>query len=109
MTLHAVIMAGGSGTRFWPASRKRRPKQFLPLCRGVSLIQATADRLHGLVDPDKVWIVTNRTQAPGLARVLPGFPRARVIVEPEPRDTAPCIALAVATIGAVDPEATLIT
>jgi len=109
MTLHAVIMAGGSGTRFWPASRKRRPKQFLPLSGGVPLIQATIERLRGLVDDDKVWIVTNRVQAQGLARVLPRFPRERIIVEPEPRDTAPCIALAVATIGARDPEATLIT
>lgn len=107
--LHAVIMAGGSGTRFWPASRKRRPKQFLPLARGMPLIQATVERVRGLVDPDHVWIVTNRVQAKGLLRLMPSFPADHIIVEPEPRDTAPCVALAVATIGARDPEATLIT
>jgi mannose-1-phosphate guanylyltransferase len=102
--LHAVIMAGGSGTRFWPASRRKRPKQFLPLHHGEPLLHAAVARLSGLVDPDRIWIVTNRTQARGLARVLPDFPKGHVIVEPEPRDTAPCIALASATIAAADPD-----
>ncbi|HEX6811909.1 MAG TPA: mannose-1-phosphate guanylyltransferase [Planctomycetota bacterium] len=108
MPLHAVIMAGGSGTRFWPASRAARPKQFLPLARGKLLIAATVERLEGLCAPDHVWIATNAVQARALAKILPGFPRDHVIVEPEPRDTAPCVALATATIAATDPAATMI-
>lgn len=103
--LHAVIMAGGSGTRFWPASRAARPKQFLPLADGKPLIQATVDRLSGLCDPAHLWIVTNPVQARALPKVLPGFPREQIIVEPEARDTAPCVALAVATIAERDPDA----
>jgi mannose-1-phosphate guanylyltransferase len=107
-SLHAVIMAGGSGTRFWPASRRARPKQFLPLARGQLLIQATIDRLAGLCDPGNVWIVTNPRQAKALHKLLPGFRRDRIVVEPEARDTAPCVALATATIAAIDPQATMI-
>ena len=107
-SLHAVIMAGGSGTRFWPASRAARPKQFLPLARGKLLIAATIDRLEGLCEPGCVWIATNAVQARALAKILPDFPRDHVIVEPEPRDTAPCVALATATIAATDPGATMV-
>ena len=107
-SLHAVVMAGGSGTRFWPASRGLRPKQFLPLADGKPLIEATLDRLHGLVAPEHVWVATNKQQAKGLARLLPNLRRERLILEPEARDTAPCVALATATIAAVDPEATMI-
>ena len=107
-SLHAVIMAGGSGTRFWPASRATRPKQFLPLAHGKVLIQATVDRLAGLCDRDHVWIVTNPVQARALAKILPEFPRDHILVEPEARDTAPCVALATATIAAMDPHATMV-
>jgi mannose-1-phosphate guanylyltransferase len=107
-SLHAIIMAGGSGTRFWPASRAGRPKQFLPLARGTPLLQATIERLAGLCDRDHVWIVTNATQAKALPKLLPDFPRDHVIVEPEARDTAPCVALATATIAARDPQATMV-
>lgn len=106
--LHAVIMAGGSGTRFWPASRKRRPKQFLPLCGGASMLQATLDRVAGLCPVERTWIVTNGELAKRLPHVVPQFPRAQVLVEPEARDTAPCIALATAHIAARDPRATMV-
>jgi mannose-1-phosphate guanylyltransferase len=107
-SVHAVIMAGGSGTRFWPASRGARPKQFLPLANGMPLIEATLARLEGLVAPDHVWVATNKRQAKSLAKLLPNLRRERLILEPEPRDTAPCVALAAATIGARDPDATMI-
>lgn len=107
-SLHAVIMAGGSGTRFWPASRKERPKQFLPLAHGVPLLQATLDRLVGLCSRERTWIVTNAAQAKLVTRLLPDFPPAQIIVEPEARDTAPCVALATATIAALDADATMI-
>jgi mannose-1-phosphate guanylyltransferase len=106
--LHAVIMAGGSGTRFWPASRAARPKQFLPLAHGKPLIRATVERVAGLCDEDRIWIVTNATQARTLTKVLPDFPQDRIIVEPEPRDTAPCVALAVAKVAAREPNATMV-
>jgi mannose-1-phosphate guanylyltransferase len=105
--LHAVIMAGGSGTRFWPASRAARPKQFLPLSGGRPLIRATLERLQGLVPEGQVWIATNPVQARALPGVLPGFPSSQVLVEPEARDTAPCVALATAAIAARNPRATI--
>lgn len=106
--LHAVIMAGGSGTRFWPASRTGRPKQFLPLAAGVSLLQATVARASGLAGRERTWIVTNPGQAAKLDQAAADFPPTRVIVEPEARDTAPCVALAAAVIGAHDPDAVLV-
>jgi mannose-1-phosphate guanylyltransferase len=106
--LHAVIMAGGSGTRFWPASRRLRPKQFLPLAAGQPLLQATLDRIAGLVPPACTWIVTNAELARRLPKVVPDFPRQQVLVEPEARDTAPCLALATAHIAARDPHATML-
>lgn len=106
--LHAVIMAGGSGTRFWPASRALRPKQFLPLANGQTLIAATVARLRGLCEPQNVWIVTNAAQAAQLPTLLPGFPREQIVIEPQARDTAPCVALATATIAARDPNATIV-
>ncbi len=92
--LHAVIMAGGAGTRFWPASRRSRPKHFLPLVGGRSLIAAAVERARGLLAADRVWIITNAEQAPALPGLLEDFPVEQIIVEPEPRDTAPCAALA---------------
>ena len=100
-------MAGGSGTRFWPASRRTRPKQFLPLAHGKTLIQATVERAQHCVGTDRTWIITNPVQAEGLPGLLDDFPSTQVIVEPEPRDTAPCISLAAATIEARDPGATI--
>ena len=103
--LHAIIMAGGSGTRFWPASRAARPKQFLPLADGQPLIRAAVERMAGCCTPDRIWIVTNATQARALPDILPELPTSQIIVEPEARDTAPCIALATATVQARDPSA----
>lgn len=105
--LHAVIMAGGSGTRFWPASRALRPKQFLPLADGISLLAATVARVAGVAGRDRTWIVTNAAQAARLHDAVADFPADRIIIEPEARDTAPCVALAAATIGARDPGAVL--
>lgn len=107
-SLHAVVMAGGSGTRFWPASRQARPKQLLPLAHGTPLIAAAVQRTAGLVAGDRTWIVTNQKQRRAIGRLLLDFPVERILVEPEPRDTAPCIALAAATIGAEDPDAVLL-
>jgi len=100
-------MAGGSGTRFWPASRRVRPKQLLPLAHGTSLIGATVDRTAAVVGRERTWIVTHPKLAQSLPDALGGFPAEQIIVEPEPRDTAPCAALATARIEARDPGATM--
>jgi mannose-1-phosphate guanylyltransferase len=106
MSMHAIIMAGGSGTRFWPASRRERPKQLLPLARGKSLLEATIARVAPLVGAERTWVVTNAAQAERAVGHLAGLPPQQILVEPEPRDTAPCVALATACIEARDPGAT---
>ena len=106
--LFATIMAGGAGTRFWPASRKTSPKQLLNLTGGRSMIQATADRLHGLCPPENLLIVTNKILVDPIARQLPNIPRESIIGEPAKRDTAPCVGLAAAWITSRDPDATML-
>src|SRR5207247_1514059 len=98
---------GGSGTRFWPASREKRPKQLLPLAgrEGESLLAATVRRLDPIVTPDRVYIATGTRLAEETARALPAVPRAQILAEPAPRNTAPCIGWATATIARRDPDA----
>lgn len=104
---YAVIMAGGAGTRFWPASRSLRPKQLLPLAGGSdeALLSATVRRLAPLVTEDRVLVVTGEHLAEATAKAVPGVPRTQILCEPAPRNTAPCIAWASATISRLDPEA----
>lgn len=106
--LHAVIMAGGAGTRFWPASRSRSPKQLLNLVGSRSMIQATVDRLGDFVTSDRVMIVTNQALVEPIATQLPDLPPSSIIGEPCKRDTAPCIGLASAIIDAKDNDATMV-
>lgn len=103
--LHAVIMAGGSGTRFWPQSRTKLPKQLLRLTGERTMIQQTLDRCAGLVDPGNAWVVTNAVQADETRRQLPGLPSDNILLEPAARNTAPCIGLAAIHALARDPEA----
>lgn len=102
--LHAVIMAGGSGTRFWPQSRKRTPKQLLRLAGSRTMIQQTADRCRGWVDPSRLWIVTNEVQAEATMEQLPEVPPRNVLREPAARNTAPCVGLAAIQILEQDPD-----
>ncbi|MBC8424779.1 mannose-1-phosphate guanylyltransferase [bacterium] len=88
-----VIMAGGRGTRFWPLSRTRRPKQLLPLGQGASLLRDTFDRVRSLVGDDRVLVVTNAAQAEATAAALPELPPERIVAEPVGRNTAACAAL----------------
>jgi len=106
--LHATIMAGGAGTRFWPASRKMTPKQLLTLSGNRSMLQATFDRLKGLCPPENLLIVTNQVLVDAITEQLPEIPRESVIGEPAKRDTAPCVGLAAAWVAAKDPEATMV-
>jgi mannose-1-phosphate guanylyltransferase len=91
-----VILAGGKGERFWPLSRKHRPKQFLCLDgSGESLMQATASRLHPIVGSwDDIWVITSGTLATGVQEQLPSLPVDNLLVEPEGRDTAAAVAWA---------------
>jgi len=93
--IHAVVMAGGSGTRFWPASRRARPKQFLKVTGDESLLAATIARLDGLVPLERTLVVTAASQADLVRAELPQLPRENVLAEPEARNTAPCVAWAV--------------
>ncbi len=106
--LHAVIMAGGGGTRFWPRSRQRRPKQFLDLAGERSLLQQAHDRLEGLVGPEELWVVTGNAYLNETTEQLPHMPLGQVIGEPMGRDTAACIGLAAAIIAQREPEAVMV-
>ena len=106
--LHAVIMAGGSGTRFWPLSRAAVPKQLLQLVGSQTMIQATVDRLGELVPPERVWIITARRLAAQMVEQLPSLPARAIVGEPCRRDTAPCVGLAAVLALHEDPEATLV-
>jgi mannose-1-phosphate guanylyltransferase len=93
-TLIPVILAGGKGERFWPLSRRARPKQFLCLDGGDrSLLQSTADRLVATAGGwENLWVVTAAHLAEGMREQLPELPAANLLVEPEGRDTAPAVA-----------------
>jgi mannose-1-phosphate guanylyltransferase len=103
--LYAVIMAGGSGTRFWPLSRGRRPKQFLPIVSPRTMIEETVDRLRPLVRPDRVYTIANAEQTRAIRRLLPRLPRTNALVEPMGRNTAPSLMLATARIFLRNPKA----
>src|SRR6056297_556852 len=106
--LHAVIMAGGSGTRFWPASRQAMPKQLLRLTGERTMLQATADRLGSLVPPERQMVVTNQALVAAARGQLPGLPAAAILGEPCKRDTAPCIGLAATLVARQDPDAIML-
>lgn len=108
MSLHAVIMAGGSGTRFWPLSRRARPKQLLDLVGGSSLVRQTVDRIRPLVPPERILVVTGAEHAEALRAEVPELPRQNLLVEPAGRGTAPAIGLAAVVLRARDPQATLV-
>jgi len=103
--LHAVIMAGGAGTRFWPVSRRDRPKQFLSLVDGRSLLRITFERIQPLVPPDRIWVVTTGPTAELTRRELPELPPDHVLTEPVGRDTAACTGLAAVAVRRSDPDA----
>ena len=106
--LHGVIMAGGSGTRFWPASRQQRPKQLLTLDGNRSLLQTTLDRCQPWIPPERMWVVTGQSLAEETARQLPEVPASQILVEPCGRNTAPCVGLAATCLAARDPDATML-
>lgn len=106
--LHALIMAGGGGTRFWPRSRQRLPKQFLKFTGDRSLLQQAFDRIEALVPAERIWVITNAQQRPIVLEQLPVLPEEQVIAEPCGRDTAACIGVGAALIAAREPDAVMV-
>ncbi len=104
----AVIMAGGSGTRFWPLSRNARPKQLVQIIGDDTMIQATVARLQPLISPDRVLVITTAALAAETRAQLPMLKPEHVIAEPVGRDTAACVALAALVVEKMSPGATMI-
>lgn len=105
---YAVIMAGGSGTRLWPLSRRDRPKQMLPLLEEHhTLFQTTVERLRGLLPPERIYVVTVAEQAQGLREQMPDIPGQNYLLEPAPRGTASVVGLAAAALLQRDPDAVM--
>src|SRR6476646_1077769 len=105
--LHAIIMAGGTGTRFWPASRNDAPKQLLQLVGEATMLRQTLDRLGDLVPHDRRMVVTNKRLVDAVRKQLPELPASAAVGEPCKRDTAPCIGLAALLVSRDDPTATM--
>lgn len=104
---HAVILAGGRGTRFWPRSRTRTPKQLLNIVGNQTMLQQTVKRLLPVFRPSRMWVVTNAEQAAAVRRNLPRIGAARVLAEPVGRNTAAAIGLAAIHIAQKDPDAVM--
>ncbi|NCB07383.1 MAG: mannose-1-phosphate guanylyltransferase [Bacteroidia bacterium] len=106
--IFCLIMAGGSGTRFWPRSRTARPKQFLPIFGEDSLIQSTIQRFSVFTKPENIYIVSNKSQAGILEAQTPVLPRENLIYEPVGKNTLPCIGLAAMFAEKVDRDGIMV-
>jgi len=106
-SFYALVLAGGSGERFWPLSRKASPKQFLRLFSDRSLIEDTVRRLDGLISSENILILTNQEQEAALRKALPDHPEQNIFAEPVKRDTAAAIALGVGIVASRNPAATM--
>ena len=106
MSHHIVIMAGGIGTRFWPLSREKRAKQFLPIIGDDSLLEQTISRLTPLLTNTNLWVVTNKNQKSEFEAL--NLPPINFLYEPEGKNTLPCIGWAAQEISKKDPNATMV-
>lgn len=107
-SVYALILAGGSGERFWPLSRRARPKQLLKLVSNRTLLEETAARLEGLVPNERILVLTNVDQEAAVRGLLPDLPPENIVAEPAKRDTAAAVALATAWVAARDHQATML-
>ncbi len=105
--VYAVILAGGGGTRLWPKSRNKTPKQFLKLTSDKTMVQVAADRIHRLVDWDRMIVVTNKLYADDIKEQLPKIPEKNIISEPAKRDTALAMLVGALYAKSLDPEAVI--
>lgn len=105
---YALILAGGSGQRFWPVSRDSLPKQLLKLFGDKTLLELTVERLDGLVPKENILVLTNQQQEAAVRGILKNLPAENILAEPEKRDTAPAIALGVGWIARRSPAATMV-
>ncbi len=108
MNQYALILAGGSGTRFWPLSRDHRPKQLLNMLGGGTLLRQAIARMDGLVPRKNIFILTNHLQEEEVRRQAHDIPAENIVSEPARRDTAPAIALGIGLIKAADPNAVML-
>jgi len=108
MKLFAVIMAGGVGSRFWPRSKKKLPKQLLKIFGESTMIQATVNRLEGLVENENIFVITNELQRPEVLNQLKDIPAENIIEEPFGRNTAACIGLASILIKSKEPDSVMV-
>src|SRR3954469_22528053 len=106
--IYALILAGGSGERFWPLSRRARPKQLLRLVTEQTLLEQTVARLEGLIAPERVLVLTNVEQEAAVRELLPKLARENIVAEPAKRDTAAAVALGVGWVAGRDHSATMI-
>jgi mannose-1-phosphate guanylyltransferase len=106
--IYALILAGGSGERFWPLSRRSRPKQLLRLISTQTLLEQTLARLDGLVPPERILILTNVEQEVAVRELLKNFPRENIVAEPAKRDTAAAVALGAGWVAGRDHSATML-
>src|SRR2546423_14957750 len=106
--IYALILAGGSGERFWPLSRRNRPKQLLRLVSERTLLEETVARLENFVPSDRILILTNVEQEKSVRDLLKKFPKENIIAEPAKRDTAAAVALAAGWVAARDHSATML-
>src|SRR5947207_10300815 len=106
--IYALILAGGSGERFWPLSRRARPKQLLRLVSKETLLEETVARLDGLVPRERILILTNTEQEAAVRKLLADFPGENVLAEPAKRDTAAAVALGAGWVAARDHAATML-
>ncbi len=108
MKIYAVIMAGGVGSRFWPRSKEKTPKQLLKIFGERTMIEDTVKRLDGIVEKENIFIVTNKVQKPQIVSLLYDIPKKNIIEEPFGRNTAACIGLASVIVESRDKDAVLI-
>lgn len=107
-SVYAVLMAGGVGSRFWPLSRARTPKQLLALGSGSeSLIQSTARRIRPVVDQENIWVVTSQAQQEAVSQQLSDVPSDQILPEPVGRNTAACVGWAAISVRRKDPQGIL--
>lgn len=107
-SLYALILAGGSGERFWPYSRKASPKQLLRLFSDKTMLEETIARVAGIIPRERIFVLTNHEQEAAVRRVCGDIPAENIVAEPAKRDTAPAVALGVGLVSRRDPNGVMV-